>query len=167
MKFVTTSVALGLAVIVAFWIAASATKYCQNRGETIVVIVLLKKILSVTLLFRTGSYSRKSLDLKNAYAALKQDESTIRQSLQRKGVSDHEMIFTSVEINKEFSTRTDANGRQPSQEFTGYNLTQVVKVKLVNVDKVEKISREVTELIESEIEFNSLPPAYHYSNYQM
>ena len=49
------------------------------------------------------------------------------------------------------------------QEFSGYNLTQTVKVESGNVDKVEKISREVTELIESGIELNSLAPDYYYS----
>jgi hypothetical protein len=32
-----------------------------------------------------------------------------------------------------------------------------------NIEKVEKISREVTELIQSGIEFNSSSPAYYYT----
>lgn len=43
MKFVTTSVTLGLAVIVAFWIAASAIKYRSKSAETIVVTGLAEK----------------------------------------------------------------------------------------------------------------------------
>lgn len=101
--------------------------------------------------------------MKSAYATLKQDENKIRQYLKRKGIAESAMVFSSVEINKEFTTKTDENGRQIEQSFTGYNLTQVVKVESGNVDKVEKISREVTELIESGIEFNSSPPAYYYS----
>ena len=163
MKIVTASVILGLALIAAFFIAGSAIKYRSKSAETIVVTGLAEKDFVSDLIVWNGSYSRKSLDLKSAYSALKQDENTIRQYLKGKGIADREMIFTSVEINKEFSPKTDANGRQLGQEFTGYNLTQTVKVESVNVDKIEKISREVTELIESGIEFNSQPPAYYYS----
>ena len=73
------------------------------------------------------------------------------------------MIFSAVEINKEFNHRTDMDGRSLGQEFSGYNLSQRVKVESKDVAKVEKISREVTELIESSIEFNSSPPLYYYS----
>jgi hypothetical protein len=73
------------------------------------------------------------------------------------------MVFSSVVINKEFSSRTDMNGNHVSQEFSGYNLSQNVRVESKDVNKVEKISREVTELIESSIEFNSSPPLYYYS----
>ncbi len=163
MKIVTASVILGLALVVAFWIASSAIKYRSKSAETIIVTGLAEKDFISDLIVWNGSYSRKSLDLKSAYAALKQDENTIRQYLKGKGISEGEMIFNSVEINKEFSHRTDANGRHIGEEFTGYNLTQVVKVESRNVDKIEKISREVTELIESGIEFNSSPPAYYYS----
>jgi len=101
------------------------------------------------------------MDLKSAYAAVKVDESAIRQYLKGKGIADNEMVFSSVVINKEFDTRTDENGRQLGQQFSGYNLMQTVKVESKNVDKIDKIAREVTELIESGIEFNSQPPLFY------
>ncbi len=64
-------------------------------------------------------------------------------------------------INKEFDSRTDDNGKQLGQQFTGYNLTQTVKVESNNVDKIDQISREATELIQSGIEFNSPPPLFY------
>ncbi|MEJ7684252.1 MAG: SIMPL domain-containing protein [Segetibacter sp.] len=163
MKILIASAILGLSAVIAFWIAGSAIKYRSKSSETIVVTGLAEKDFVSDLIVWNGSYSRKSLDLKSAYASLKQDENTIRQYLKGKGVAEGEMVFSSVEINKEFNTRTDENGRQVGQEFSGYNLTQVVKAESGNVNKVEKISREVTELIESGIEFNSSPPAYYYS----
>ena len=163
MKILIASAILGLSAVIAFWIAASAIKYRSKSTETIIVTGLAEKDFISDLIVWNGSYSRKSLELKSAYATLKQDENKIRQYLKGKGIAESAMVFSSVEINKEFTTRTDENGRQIEQSFTGYNLTQVVKVESGNVDKVEKISREVTELIESGIEFNSSPPAYYYS----
>jgi len=110
-----------------------------------------------------GNYSRKTMELRTAYAQLKKDEQTIREYLTGKGVKESELVFSSVSIEKEFNTRYDSEGRTLGTEFTGYNLKQSVTVDSRDIEKVEKISREVTELIESGIEFNSSNPSYFYT----
>jgi len=161
MRIPLAAAIIGLCLIFAVFIIGRAYKYRSTTTETIVVTGLAEKDFNSDLIVWSGSYSRKSLDLKSAYAALKVDENAIRSYLSGKGIAPEEMVFSSVEINKEFSTREDANGRQLGQEFSGYNLRQVVKVESNNVDKIDKISRVVTELIESGIEFNSSPPAFY------
>ena len=161
MRIVYAAIVLGLAGIIAFWIAGNAFKYKFKSQETISVTGLAEKDFASDLIVWNGSYSRKALDLKSAYAAVKQDENAIRQYLKGKGITEKEMVFSSVVINKEFDTKTDENGKQTSQVFTGYNLTQTVNVQSTDVDKVDKLSREVTELIESGIEFNSQSPAFY------
>ena len=106
MKIVTASLIFGLAFIIAIWIASTAVKYRSKSSETIVVTGLAEKDFVSDLIVWNGSYSRKSLDLKTAYAALKQDENAIRKYLTGKGISDKEMVFSSVEINKEFNLGT-------------------------------------------------------------
>ncbi|MEJ7821263.1 MAG: SIMPL domain-containing protein [Chitinophagaceae bacterium] len=161
MRILYAAIVLGLCAIIAFWIAGNAFKYKSKSIETIVVTGLAEKDFVSDLIVWNGSYSRKAMDLKSAYAAVKVDESAIRQYLKGKGIADNEMVFSSVVINKEFDTRTDENGRQLGQQFSGYNLMQTVKVESKNVDKIDKIAREVTELIESGIEFNSQPPLFY------
>ena len=163
MRILYAAVVLGVAAIICFIIFGSAFRYKSKSTETIVVTGLAEKDFVSDLIVWNGSYSRKSLDLKGAYASLKQDENVIRQYLIGKGIADTEMVFSAVEINKEFNHRTDMDGRSLGQEFSGYNLSQSVRVESKDVNKVEKISREVTELIESSIEFNSSPPLYYYS----
>jgi len=161
MRILYAAVVLGICAIIAFWVAGSAFKYKSKSTETIVVTGLAEKDFVSDLIVWNGSYSRKAMDLKSAYAAVKVDESAIRQYLKGKGIGDNEMVFSSVVINKEFDTRSDENGRQLGQQFSGYNLTQTVKVESKNVDKIDKIAREVTELIELGIEFNSQPPLFY------
>ncbi len=161
MRILYAAIAIGLSLIIAFWIAGGAFKYKSKSIETIVVTGLAEKDFISDLIVWNGSYSRKAMDLKSAYAAVKVDESAIRQYLKGKGIGDNEMIFSSVVINKEFDTRSDESGRRLGQQFSGYNLTQTVKVESKNVDKIDKIAREVTELIELGIEFNSQPPLFY------
>lgn len=163
MRIPIAAAILGLALVIAFAFAGSAFKYRSRAAETIIVTGLAEKDFISDLIVWQGSYSRKSMDLPSAYNSLKQDEATIRQFLKGKGILDNEMVFSAVQINKEFTSRTTENGMQISQEFAGFNLSQTVKVESTNVDKVEKISREATDIIQSGIEFNSSSPSYYYS----
>jgi len=161
MKTTATAIIIGISAIIAFFIIGQAYKYRSKTMETIVVTGLAEKDFNSDLIVWNGSYSRKSLDLKSAYATLKTDEDAIRNYLIKKGVGSNEMVFSSVIINKEFSQRLDSYGRNIGQEFSGYNLTQTVKVESGNVDKIDKISREATELIQTGIEFNSSAPFFY------
>ena len=152
-----------LAAIVSFWIVGNAYKYKFKNTQTISVTGLAEKDFVSDQIVWTGNYSRKMMDLKSAYSLLKEDEGKIRSYLKGKGVKEDEMVFSAVSIDKDFNTKYDADGKQIGNEFTGYNLKQNVTVDSKDINKVEKISREVTELIESGIEFNSSSPSYFYT----
>jgi hypothetical protein len=161
MKPYVAALIIGLSAIIAFAIIGGAYKYRSTTMETIVVTGLAEKDFNSNLIVWNGTYSRKSADLKSAYTALKIDENTIREYLLKKGIANAEMVFSSVTINKEFGPMLDDNGRNIGQKFTGYSLVQAVKVESTDVDKVDKISREATELIETGIELNSSSPLFY------
>ncbi|WP_460692121.1 SIMPL domain-containing protein [Mucilaginibacter puniceus] len=156
-----TAAIIGITAIISFAIIGNAYRSRANNMETIVVTGLAEKDFSSNLIVWRGTYSQKSMDLKTAYALLKADERTIRAYLNKKGINDSAITFSSVNINKDFAMSFDENGRNTGQHFTGYNLMQTVKIESSDVDKVDKISREATELIEKGIEFNSSSPLFY------
>jgi hypothetical protein len=103
------------------------------------------------------------MDLKDAYSSLKSDEKAVKSYLQSKNISDKEMIFSSIVIDKQYNYSYDQNGRQTGTTFIGYQLKQTVKIESKNLDGVEKISREITELLQSGIELSSQEPLYYYT----
>jgi len=161
MKPYLTALIIGVAAIIAFALISNAVKYRSTSSETIVVTGLAEQDFNSNFIVWSGTYSRKSADLKSAYAALKVDENAIRTYLIKKGIDNSQMVFSSVTINKEFSPNLDANGRNIGQKFNGYNLIQQVEVESTDVDKIDKVSREATELIETGIEFNSTSPSFY------
>lgn len=56
-----------------------------------------------------------------------------------------------------------SSGQYIGEEFTGYTLSQMVQIDSKEVSKVEKISREVTELLNKGIQLYSLSPRYYYT----
>ena len=163
MKNYISVLVIALAAILCFWILGTAYKYKFKSAETISVTGLAEKDFVSDQIVWTGNYSRKMLDLKSAYSLLKEDESKIRIYLKEKGVVENEMVFSAINIDKEFNTKYDVDGKVIGSEFNGYNLKQNVTVDSKNIEKVEKISREVTELIQNGIEFNSSSPSYYYT----
>ena len=163
MRSYLSAAIISIAAIICFALLANAYKYKFRGSETISVTGLGEKDFISDQIIWNGNYSRKMMDLKTAYSLLKEDENSIRTYLKQKGVTDAEMIFSAVSIDKDFTSRYDADGKTTGTDFTGYNLRQTVTVDSKDINKVEKISREVTDLIQSGIELNSAPPSYYYT----
>ncbi|MBZ4187387.1 SIMPL domain-containing protein [Niabella beijingensis] len=156
-------VIIGICIVLAGFIVAGAYKYKFKTRQTIRVTGSAEKDFTSDLVAWNGSYSRADFDLKAAYAQLKQDETNIKNYLTRKGITPKQMIFSSVKIDKMFRSDYNETTKSTTTTFNGYNLTQTVKVESNEIAKVEALSREITELIETGIELNSPEPLYFYT----
>ena len=108
-------------------------------------------------------FSQINKDLKQAYADLKTDKETISEYLISKGLSDSVIIFNAVNTDKNMKQNYSTDGKYLGQEFIGYTLSQTVQINSKEVEKVEKISREVTELLNKGIQLYSMSPRYYYT----
>lgn len=110
-----------------------------------------------------GSFSAYGMTTKEAYDVIKNDSKMIKEYLVKNGVAEDEVVFSSVNISQRYSTRYNDEGEIMGDYPDGYDLYQEVSVTSNDVDKVEKISRDITELIESGVEFSSFSPEYYYT----
>lgn len=154
---------IAAAVILGLYIVGNAYKYKFKSAEIISVTGLAEKAFTSDLIVWSGSFNRYGFELKAAYATLKADESAIRSYLNSKGIADTNIVFSSIAINKNFRRSYDDKGNEVSAEFTGYTLTGNVRVESKDINRVEKLSREITELLERGIELNSNAPEYYYT----
>ncbi len=154
---------IAVSVIISAFLFSNAFQNRNQHNDTISVTGSGSKNFVSDLIVWRGSFSKKSLVLKEAYAALDSNREIIKKYLVSKGLQESDLVFSAVAINKDFETTYDANENIRQQLFTGFTLTQNVQVESKAVDKVEAISREVTELINSGVEFYSNPPEYYYT----
>ncbi len=115
------------------------------------------------LIVWNASFSRNDYDLKSAYTSLNRDLRELKSYLKKKGVDSKDIIIEAANIEKQYSYDYDEEGNLISTSFDGYSITQNVKVQSKNVNLVEKVSREVSELINTGIELNSQSPEYYYT----
>ena len=90
------------------------------------------------------------------------DRNIIRAYLETKGINKSDYHFDALNINKDYDYSYDDNGRS-TQSFTGYRLTQNLKIESKDVEKIESLSREITEIIDKGVEFYSYSPQYFYT----
>jgi hypothetical protein len=95
-----------------------------------------------------SQFTVKNMNLTSAYSELKKQSESTRKFLIEKGIQEAEMTFSAVEISKEY-TYTSTYGGSTST-FDGYRLTQQISITSTDVPKIERISREITELITAE-----------------
>ena len=163
MKQHLNTIVITLGVIFAGYLLADGYRSRGKVADSISVTGLGEESFISDLIVWSGSFSSKDYELKTAYANLNRDQRAIKNYLIKKGVKSDEIIFEAVNIQKDFYYDYAADGTLRNTVFNGYNLSQVVKVQSRNVDLVENISREVTELIDSGVEFNSFAPDYYYT----
>jgi len=163
MKSYITAGIFGIAFIIATFLLAHAFKNRHSNEDTISVTGLGSADFVSDLIVWNSSFSKKSNNLKSAYASLESDRNALRTYLLSKGIDEGDIVFSSVNISRDFENTYDQNYNVRSQVFTGYTLTQNVQVESKDVERVENVSREVTELINSGVELYSNPPEYYYT----
>jgi hypothetical protein len=152
-----------VAIIIAGIIIGSSYKYKFKTDETVSVIGSAEYDFSADLIVWSANFDRTATDLTAAYASLKKDAQQIQTYLTQQGIEAKEIIFSSISISKQYDETYNSEGRRTGSVFKGYKLHQNVKIESKKIDNVEKISRDITQLIQSGIELNSGEPLYYYT----
>lgn len=108
-----------------------------------------------------GSFSAYGMTTKDAYEVIKNDAQVVKEYLLNCGITEDELVFSSVDISQRYRTEYDENGNYLRDYPDGYNLYQSLTVTSGDIDKVELVSRDITTLIESGVEFSSYSPEYY------
>ena len=163
MKNYINTILIACSVIIAGYLLASGYQNRAKVSQAISVTGSGEENFTSDLIVWRASFSKRDMVLKQAYADLNEDQKTIRKYLTSKGVESDEIVFEAVDIQKDFNYDYDENGQLRNTIFNGYSLSQSLKIQSKNVDVVENISREVTELIDAGVELNSFAPDYYYT----
>jgi hypothetical protein len=162
MKNNFTAIVFSLAIVIAAYLLGNSIMNRNNGQGAIYVTGLGKADFSSDLIVWEGSFSKESLNLKQAYNDLEKDKKVISDYLFSKGIKTNELVFNAVKSRN--NTRAKyVNGKYAGEEFLGYILTQPLQIDSEKVENVEKISREITELLNKGIQFYSQPPRYYYT----
>ncbi|GGH40558.1 hypothetical protein IA57_02250 [Mangrovimonas yunxiaonensis] len=163
MKNSITAIIFSIAIVVSAFLLGDAFMNRNKADGTISVTGLGKADFSSDLIVWEGSFSKESYDLQQAYSDLEEDKKIISDYLFSKGITQDELVFDAVKSRKNTRGKYSNDGKYMGEEFLGYVLTQALQIDSKDVEKVEAISREITELLNKGIQFYSQPPRYYYT----
>ncbi|GAB2495271.1 SIMPL domain-containing protein [Algoriphagus taiwanensis] len=163
MKNNTSAIVFAIAIVIAAFVLGNAVINRNRPQGTVNVTGLGEQNFTSDLIVWEGNFTRESRDLQSAYSSLEKDRSAVTQYLKSKGIPEDQLVFNAVSTNPLYQQNYSDDGRYLGQTFTGYQLSQTLVIESKDVEKVEKISREITELLNQGITFYSQPPRYYYT----
>ena len=163
MKKNLSAIIFGVAIVLAaFFLGNAYVERSKTDGE-IRVTGLGKTDFVSDLIVWEGSFFVVNKELKNAYSDLKNNKQIIKDYLISKGVPGNEIVFRAVSVNNETKNLYSKDGKYMGDKFVGYKLTQSLVIESKEVEKIETISREITELLNKGLQFYSESPRYYYT----
>lgn len=162
-----------VAVVSSTWIAASSWKDVRKTPDknNIRITGSARKRIVSDLIQWSASVEATGPERTTAYVTLKSGTEKVVTFLKAHGVKEDEIqtqsatIFEEFEVIKEDKVLPGTNVplRSERKQSKGFKATQVVSVSSSNVALIEKVSREITTLLEQGVDVSSRNPSYYYT----
>lgn len=153
-------IALAVGLVLASAIGGWSFVKGKRGDQTITVTGSARERIKSDLVIWRAGVSYQAPVLADAYHSLSENVPRVKSYLIGKGISDNQITISSISSQTLHSK--NSNGEE-SAEISGYSLRQELEVRSNDVDKIAKIAREATELINQGILIESQPPEYHYT----
>ena len=163
MKNNFSAVIFSIAIVIASFTLGNAYLNRNKAKGSIAVTGLGKTDFTSDLIVWEGVFSRTNGNLQKAYADLENDKLIVLEYLKSKGISESSIVFNAVKTDQKKKNIYSDDGKYMGEEFIGYILRQSLQIESKDVEKVEKTSREITELLNQGVQLYSSPPRYYYT----
>lgn len=154
------AVVLALGLVIATTIGGWFFVKGKKGDQTITVTGSARKRITSDLVIWTSAISYQASTLSEAYRSLSESVPRVKAYLVSKGIPENQITVSSIS-SQTLHGRTSEGGE--TSEITGYSLRQELSVQSTEVNKIEQIAREATELINQGILIESMPPQYLYT----
>lgn len=161
------TVAIALAVVAATTIAARSWERVKTkpRDRVIKVTGSAKRRIVSDLIEWSAVVSAQNPDRTAAYRSLHEHMAKTHAFLTTKGIREEQISISSAAVQERFDTEVVGTGEQRVERrvFKAYAITQSITIRSADVAKVEKVSRQITDLLEQGVSITSHPPSYLYT----
>jgi hypothetical protein len=162
MKNTSAAIVIAVAMIFTAFLLGDAFKQRNSYRDEISVKGLGMRSFTSDLIVWNGRFTSMESTLAEAFTKLENDRKLITEFFTNAGLPEDQLVFSSVDINKEFDYQYFEGGAN-QRVFKGYRLSQELTIESSEVDRIEGLSREVSGLIRRGVEFYSNAPRFYYT----
>lgn len=159
-RILNTGTALAIGLIISALILGYSYQTKKDGDESVQVTGSAKKRIKSDLVTWSAGLRYSSSELSAAYSRLSETIPKVKKYLIENGLTEDEITVSSITSSTQY--KRDANDNE-TNELIGYTLSQKIHVRSKKVQKVAKIARESTELINEGILLESESPNYYFT----
>lgn len=157
---ITIALILAIAMVTSCFIGVKGLSDFKSKKNQIEIKGYTKQQITSDLIVWSGYYDIQATDLKQGYAMLEISKEKVLNYLVNKGYTKEELIFSSISVSEERALNEYGSY---TNEIVGYTLAQTVTISSSEIDRVTELSRNATELLNEDVQFQSNAPEYHYT----
>jgi hypothetical protein len=158
--FVLPSFILGVALLLSSYFIAGTIRDVKLANQTITVKGLAEKKITSDTASWSGRVNVRNKQLVPAYNKLQADLQKTTAWLEQNGIKPEMFSVSAVQTTTLYAT--DSNGNSTG-DLEGYTLSQAVEIHSDDVQLIDRLSKQITSLIQDGVEFESFPPQFFYT----
>ncbi|MBQ8956632.1 MAG: SIMPL domain-containing protein [Lachnospiraceae bacterium] len=153
---------IGIAIVAAAtMLAYGLSRFHSVESYTVTATGSASVDFESDLIIWRGTFNTHAYTTDEAFRQIKSDAASVKKYLTQNGIKDDEIVLSAISVRQAEKDVYSDTGDFRYSEFDGYDLWQTITVTSNDIDKVDKVSRDVTDLLESGIEFDSELPEYY------
>ncbi len=160
---IIASCVIAIAVIAASYNLSKSWTKTHYSYQNLAVTGLGTKDFTSDLIVWRASFMRNAATLAETNKLIKADNELIRTFLKEKGIDDKDITFTTVQVIRNYKNLYNNEGNVSGSTFDGFTISQTVIVESKNLQAVEKMSAEISDVIERGVELTAQEPDYYYT----
>ncbi|MCU0360771.1 MAG: SIMPL domain-containing protein [Bacteroidia bacterium] len=154
---------IGLSIVVSCYKLADSWNKTHYSHQTLAVTGLGTKDFTSDLIVWRANYLRNAGTLAEANRLMRSDHELVEKFIKEHNISASDISFSSVMVHRNYKTLYNQQGNVSGNVFDGYSLSQTVIVESKQLDRVEKMSSDISNLIEQGVECIAMEPEYYYT----
>ncbi len=160
-QIIILGVCIAVATIVASLILSGGfLKVMKFWQHTISVKGAAQQIIKSDYIVWDCTFTRRGTSLQTAYKELKGDLDSVLAYMAAKQVDKNDMHINQIATTRVY--QKDKNDRK-TNIIDSYELSQSIEIRSSDIDKIDAIAHQSTELIDQGINFESATPNYFYT----
>ncbi len=154
---------LAVAIFLSSAILANAYKYKYKAQETIVVTGLGETEFESDLIVWECNLDVETQSVELGYKELEEDKKVVKEFIASMGIAESDVTYKFVNVMEMTEPVYNANGNYTGQKFKCHKLTQSMTIESKDIEKVERMTREISSLIAQGITVRAYSPSYYYT----
>lgn len=160
-RFIIPSLIFALAMVVAVSILAMNWRAIRRDNQTVTVTGSAKKELVSDLGVLKGTLTSFSPTIQGAYRDIQSQKPALMAYLAKNGFPADKVEFQTLNNYPQYDSYRDRE--MATTHIVGYNANQMFQVQSNDVEKIRRLSLDITSLIENGVNVNVMPPEYYYT----